>query len=73
DPREGYVVSASSDGRVLIWEREGMEDIEASLTSSCRWLKDYLAHNSQFDPEIQTLCQPTEAAAAAATASVAPE
>ncbi|MEM9815083.1 MAG: TIR domain-containing protein [Cyanobacteria bacterium P01_D01_bin.6] len=72
DPREGYVVSASSDGRVLIWEREGMEDIEASLTSSCRWLKDYLAHNSQVDPEIQTLCQPTEAAAAA-TASVAPE
>ncbi|NEQ47906.1 MAG: TIR domain-containing protein [Leptolyngbya sp. SIOISBB] len=63
DSEEGYVVSASSDGRVLIWEREGLEDIDASLASSCRWLEDYLAHTSQVDPELQTLCQGPEEAA----------
>jgi WD40 repeat protein len=60
DPKEGYVVSASSDGRGLIWERDGIEDIATSLASSCDWLEDYLAHNSQVDPTLQPLCQATE-------------
>jgi WD40 repeat protein len=72
DPKEGYVVSASSDGRVLIWERDGIEDIATSLASSCAWLEDYLAHNSQDDPTLQTLCQaPEDDTAAGTTATVA--
>lgn len=71
DAQEGYVVSASSDGRLLVWEREGMEDINASLVSSCDWLGDYLAHNSQVDPEIQTLCQPPAADGPAAAENAA--
>ncbi len=74
DPKEGYVVSASNDGRGLIWERDGIEDIATSLASSCDWLADYLAHNTQVDPTLTTLCQPPEAeesaAAANATATV---
>jgi len=58
DPTGASLISASSDGRILIWEREGMEDLDALLASSCNWLENYLVHNSQADPDIQALCQP---------------
>ncbi|MGF1458696.1 MAG: toll/interleukin-1 receptor domain-containing protein [Leptolyngbyaceae cyanobacterium] len=56
-PQEGYVVSGSSDGRAIIWEPEGLDDIDALLSSSCQWLSDYVANSSQADPEIKALCQ----------------
>lgn len=59
-PQGNYLVSASSDARIIIWEREDMDNIDALLTSSCKWLSDYLENSGQLSEENRELCQPSE-------------